>query len=378
MFDFVEPITQEFYNECITRNPNLPNNVAFFGLDTTEIEPYKIALVGVEDNLNNDDNQGTELAPNQVRQQLYTYTSFYNDTKIIDLGNIKKGNTRQDTLVALKDVTKNAIRNNIILIIIGGDLDLLQAQYNAYEILENEIQISQIGANMTANPEEGKLEESYLYSIFNTNYLKKYNLIAYQSYFIQKDISTIVHNYQFDSLRVGKIRENVFEAEPFIREANLAVFDIQAIRFSDAPGQVAPSPNGLFGDEACMLARFAGMSDILSSFGIYNYNPMEDIKNVTAHQVAQMIWYFIEGVNLRRMDYPILNEQEFYHFTVYVEEEAFTFLKSKKTERWWMKINVNRGERIVAHLIPCIYNDYRIAKDGEIPEAWMRNLIRLQ
>lgn len=105
---------------------------------------------------------------------------------------------------------------------------------------------------------------------------------------------------------------------------------------------------------------------------------MEDIKNVTAHQVAQMIWYFIEGVNLRRMDYPILNEQEFYHFTVYVEEEAFTFLKSKKTERWWMKINVNRGDRTVAHLIPCIYNDYRIAKDGEIPEAWMRNLIRLQ
>jgi formiminoglutamase len=52
-------------------------------------------------------------------------------------------------------------------------------------------------------------------------------------------------------LRVGKIREHVFEAEPYLREAAMVTYNINAIRYSDAPGQPDPSPNGLFGDEAC-------------------------------------------------------------------------------------------------------------------------------
>jgi len=31
------------------------------------------------------------------------------------------------------------------------------------------------------------------------------------------------------------------------------------------------SPNGFTGEEACMLTRYAGMSNNLSTFGIYGY-----------------------------------------------------------------------------------------------------------
>jgi arginase family enzyme len=378
LFDFVTPVSKEKYDHYLAKNPHLSGNVAFWKMDTSETENFKIAVVGVEDYLGNEANKGTQFAPDSVREQLYAYAPFYHDAKILDLGNIKAGNTHRDTLAALKETAKDAIKNNIILVIIGGDLELLQAQYTAYEILENEVQLSHIGAALAVNHAENNLENSYLYNIFNTNYLKKYNLIAYQSYFIKKDIATIVHNYQFDSLRVGKIRENIFEAEPFIREADLVCFDIQAIRHSDAPAQLSPSPNGLFGDEACMLARFAGSSDIVSTFGIYNFNTEEDIKNITAHQVSQMIWYFVEGVMLRKQDYPIVDEQDFYSFAVIIDEEDFIFLKSKKTDRWWMKIKVIRMGKSVFHLVPCTYRDYQTALNGEIPESWMRNLMRLQ
>lgn len=377
-FEFVTPISNEAVENYQNKNPYLSKNVAFYSIDHEDLNTYRIAMVGVEDHFGNLDNDGVQLAPNKVREQLYTFAPFYNNSKILDLGNIKAGNTKQDTLVALQECLKDAIKNNLVLIILGGDLELLQAQYKAYQILEKEVQLSHIGATLKLNHTEDKLEESYLYNIFNTNFLKKYNLIAYQSYFIKKDIQSIVHNYQFDSLRVGRIRDNIFEAEPFIREADLACFDIQAIRYSDAPAQINPSPNGLFGDEACMLARFAGLSDTLTSFGIYNFNPKEDIKNITALQVAQMVWYFVEGVELRKLDYPIVDEKDFYHFIIPVDEERLTFLKSKKTERWWMKIEVLRNDRSVFHLIPCTYKDYTIARDGEIPESWMRNLLRLQ
>ena len=47
------------------------------------------------------------------------------------------------------------------------------------------------------------------------------------------------------------------------------------------------------------------------SIGIYDFNPTLDKSEVTAKQVAQMVWYFIEGVSLRRHDYPIVNENDF-------------------------------------------------------------------
>ncbi len=37
-------------------------------------------------------------------------------------------------------------------------------------------------------------------------------------------------------------------------------------------GQInSPSPNGFYGEEICQMARYAGMSTKLTSFGIYDY-----------------------------------------------------------------------------------------------------------
>lgn len=376
-FDFTQAIPQTLYNELLQNNTQLHHNVAFYHQTTQELDTFKIALLGIEEYRGYIDNKGTELAPNAVRKKLYCYAPFFEHTKILDLGNIAAGATYQDTLVAVTETLKEAFRKNIIVIIVGGDISLSLAQYQAYQIFENDIQISHISSSVDIEDNTQELHKKYLYDILKTNYLKRYNLISYQSYFIKKDIYKIIHNYQFDALRVGKIRQHIFEAEPFIREADLVTFDINAIRYSDAPAQIVPSPNGLFGDEACMLARFAGQSDLLNSIGFYNFNPNEDIKQITAHQIAQMIWYFIEGVGIRHQDYPITDEKAFYHYTTTIDKEDFTFLKSIKSERWWMKIPIKRNNQLVYHLIPCIYEDYLTAKNGDIPETWVRNVVRI-
>ena len=69
---------------------------------------------------------------------------------------------------------------------------------------------------------------------------------------------------------------------------------LSEISFADAPAN-ENSPNGFSGEEACMLTRYAGMSNQLSSIGIYGYEPQADVNELTAKQIAQMLWYFIDG-----------------------------------------------------------------------------------
>ena len=54
------------------------------------------------------------------------------------------------------------------------------------------------------------------------------------------------------------------------------------------------------------LPRYAGISDKVTSFGIYEYNAKFDEKDQTAHLIAQMIWYFIEGLILESMNTLLL------------------------------------------------------------------------
>jgi hypothetical protein len=141
-------------------------------------------------------------------------------------------------------------------------------------------------------------------------------------------------------------------------------FDIASIKNSDAPAS-ACSPNGFTGEEACVLTRYAGMSSSISSIGIYGYDPSQDIKELTALQIAQMLWYFIDGKNKSRQEALLHDKSSFneYH-TVFAEIDT-VFIQSKKTGRWWMQLPNKK-------MIACSYKDYLFASNNEIPERWLR------
>lgn len=376
--DFLQPVSDSLLEKFYHPNVHAKEYIHLYQENQT-LENYTIALLGVEDFRGYLTNIGTEKGPDEIRKQLYQCSAFTNGTKLLDVGNIKAGATYIDTLVAVVEIMHELFKNNIITIIIGGDSALASAQFKAYEIFENDITVAHVASRVMWENSEVDIHKTYLKDFFLSNYLRKYNLLAYQSYFLHEKQLSFLTGKNHDILRVGKIREHVFEAEPFLREAAMVTYNINALRYSDAPGQPDPSPNGLFGDEACALARYAGMSDQLMSIGFYDYNPDHDKANITAKQCAQMIWYFIEGVSLRRSDYPIVDEKDFNTYIVQIDdaENDFVFLKSKKSDRWWMKILYDKNEFKKHLLVPCTYKDYLTALNNEIPERWMREWVRL-
>jgi formiminoglutamase len=114
----------------------------------------------------------------------------------------------------------------------------------------------------------------------------------------------MLESLNFDCVRLGLARKNIEHLEPILRDADLVSIDVSCIRMSDAPAHANASPNGFSGEELCQIARYAGISDKLTSFGIYEFNPAFDIRHQTAKLLAQTIWCFIDGYYNRRNDHP--------------------------------------------------------------------------
>jgi len=97
------------------------------------------------------------------------------------------------------------------------------------------------------------------------NLVKHYNHIGFQSYFVHPRMLETMDKLRFDCFRLGMAKEEMEEMEPVLRNTNLLSFDISAIKYGDSPASLQ-SPNGFTGEEACMLTRYAGMSNNLSTF----------------------------------------------------------------------------------------------------------------
>jgi hypothetical protein len=107
------------------------------------------------------------------------------------------------------------------------------------------------------------------------------------------------------------------------------------------------------------------MSASISSIGFYGYDAAKDLQNLTGLQIAQMIWYFIDGKNRGRNESLLNQAQNFNQFHTAFAEVDTVFLQSKKTGRWWMQLPDKK-------MIACSYKDYLFASNNEIPERWLR------
>ena len=351
-------------------------------------EGINIALVGVEDDRNSVNNSGCALAPDYVRQKLYLLYEGAYTTKIADLGKIKQGQTITDTYYALKTVVAELIKQDILPIIIGGGQDLTYAQYLGYETLEQKVDLVVVDSHFDLEDDShGESLEttsaSYLNKIFlhEPNYLFNFSNLGYQTFFVSQDSLRVMEKLFFDVHRLGELSGNIAAAEPIIRNANMISFDVSAIRSADAMGNHNATPNGLYGEEACQICRYAGMNDKLTSIGFYEYNPAHDYNSQTAVQLSQMIWYFIDGVYNRKKDFPLQPKSQYliYKTSLTHEDHELVFVKSKKTDRWWMQVPYPTGgsknERF--HLVPCQYEDYKTAVSGDLPDLWWRTFQKL-
>ena len=98
-----------------------------------------------------------------------------------------------------------------------------------------------------------------------------------------------------------QLLKSISMVEPVLRDADIVTLDLNSVKSSEVSLKQKYSPNGFNGREICAISRYAGISNKVTSFGIYEYNPSQN-DEATAMLVAQVIWYFIEGVNCRIKD----------------------------------------------------------------------------
>lgn len=350
-----------------------------------ELENIHMALIGICESRNSENNTGCKLAPDYVRDFLYKLYGTGFPLQVADLGNINPGHSTDDTYFALRSTIDFLIRKNIIPIIIGGSQDLTYAQFLGYKDLEQTINITAIDSIFDlGNPDEDITNHSYLGKIIlhQPNYLFNYSNIGYQTYLVDQNSLEMMNRLYFDVYRLGQIRDKIEESEPIIRQSDMISFDISAIKHSDAPANPNASPNGFYAEEACQIMRYAGMNDKLSSIGIYEINPDFDTSGKTSHLAAQMIWCFFDGFYNRKNDFPSRSNPDYLRFHVVLQDEKYeiNFYKSKKSDRWWMEIPYppQKGLKFERHtLIPCSYKDYELAVNNEIPDRWWQTYQKL-
>jgi len=355
-----------------------------FAID--ENQPPHIAIFNVEEERGATNNQGCAAGSKEIRKYLYSLKKGPFQLRIADLGTIKAGDQQSDTYFACKEVIKVLLKHNCMPLIIGGGQDLTLASYMAYGELEQTVNLLDISSRFSLGNTDLPINSKNYFSkvlLHQPNVLFNYCQLGYQSYFTDQQEIKLLEDLHFDLHRLGQLKEDIRIAEPLLRNADFVSFNLDALSQAFAPSHLQGSPNGLNGEEACQLARYAGMSDKLSSFGIYEYNPSVDEKGVTAHLIAQMLWYFIDGFYNRKADFPACNKSDYTRYTVAVDEgkQEMVFYKSPKSDRWWIEIpySSNFRKRYQRHLLlPCDYQDYKTAMENEIPESWIRTQQKLK
>ena len=369
--DFVEPINLSFLSKDEGyRDTQLGKHIKSYENQLPDITDADIVLIGAGECRGAGFALNGFEAANAVRAALYNLYYWHAQVTIADIGNVKIGQSIQDSYAALRTVIAELILQNKKVVIMGGSHDLTLPQYHAYTAIPTLVNAVVADAKIDLDLEARLPSDHFLEELFTglPNHLNHYAHIGFQSYFMHPHMLETIDKLRFDCFRLGVVRESIEEMEPVIRDSHMMSFDISAIQHAQAPANIITT-NGFNGEEACVLMQYAGMSWKTSSIGLFGYQAELDHHGLTAIQMAQMIWYIIDGVHRGKKEAPLTVLDRFKEFQIAFSDIDTQFLQSKSTGRWWMKLH--NGE-----WMPCSYKDYLIASNNEIPERWLRALER--
>jgi len=367
LYDFLEPINDEVdFHKDDYRDGQFGKLIDFYTEELPDFFEKDIILVGCGETRGTGSRGSDNEAPNAIREEFYKLYCWHPDIKIADAGNIKRGANLNDTYAALRMVIKELTQLGKMVLILGGSRDLTLAQYYNYVANKKVVEAVCVDAFLNLDLESLHRSENYLMELLTgePNYIRHYNHIGFQSYYVHPRMLETMDKLRFDFYRVGTVKENIEEIEPVFRNSSLFSFDISAIAHAFAPSNHL-SPNGFNGEEACTIMRYAGLSPNINTVGIYGYAPEKDFQHLTAKQISQMLWYLVDGKSRGRREASLDEKDSFIEYHTAFAEVETVFLKSRKTSRWWMQLPDKK-------YIACTYKDYLLASSNEIPERWMR------
>jgi len=340
-----------------------------------------LALIGLTEDRGNPENEGAHSGADFLRGALYGLKATHVTYKIADLGNLRPGDSLEDSHLRLKEVVRTLLEFNVVPIIIGGTHDHTLPIVMAYEELERKINLVNIDSrsDTEAGMQRG-LAHHHIGRILTRHkqMLNRYYHLAYQTYLVDENILAAIDQHHHHKMRIGEMRANFAAVEPVVRTADVLSFDISAIRMSEAPANACAFPFGLTGEEACQLAWFSGCSSKLSCFGLFELNPGMDYRETTSKMAATMIWYFIEGFYNRTDDVHFSHTDSVRHVVMLegTPTDSLNFIQHIVSGKWWVQLPPTE-EFPDGEMLPCTETDYHRARSGEIPPFWLNHLINL-
>ena len=344
------------------------------------LDDHRLAIIGIPDDRRSP-NKGCGQAPDAIREQLYQLSRLPGKNRIVDLGNLKKGISFDDSLAGLHDVLNFLLENNVNVLIIGGSSAHIPALDRAMSARKINYTMLSVDSRIDwVNERKEKDSFNYLSDIIKAGNSRLDNFIniGYQSYLNDPQVLNRFRKMNHDLIRIGEVRSDIQEMEPVCRDSEIITFDISSVRQSDAPGTFAPSPNGFYGEEISLLARYAGLSDSLRIFGLFEVNPLLDNRKQTTTLAAQILWFYLEGLSQKQNESVIIDKENSgrfvkYHVSVSDVDEDLIFIKSTVTNRWWIEFD---GKDHSKTYIACSYKDYLNANEDEVPQRWMNAVSR--
>ena len=360
LLDYLKPPKLDSYQLKKSEFFNSINTFKDIADDQIDLSQVEVAMLGVP--FARDNSYHPDFV-DSVRYELSELAAFQNKTHILDAGNLIQGQTLNDSLTALKDVITYFHNHNVFVITISK-LELVQKIFIESLKDEKRIKVAEVAPKFDLYETLEYLTQSRLEQLHYTN-------IGYQSYYIHQEKFNWLNENSFDAYRLGVVRKNLSGIEPAIRDSLLINISLNALKHTDAPGQKEFSPNGLYSEEICQIAKYAGIADYLKLANISGFSENSEI--TTIKLIAQIIWFIIEGYGIRVTEDPTKD--------LYIKKfnvntggtDSIVFYKSDKTERWWIEVPI-RGNW--PFIIPSSYKDYIEACNQQIPERFLKAMQR--
>ena len=300
------------------------------------LDKYKVGIIS-----------SNEHRPRAIRESLGTFQNHFKNLPIIDFGYFRK----EDPSFNIQLINE-LMTSKILLMVIDKDFRWFSEMVK--------------GASMKSR--------TMNMCISNKLHFSEYGIpcdyIGFQRHLVELDHLNRIGDHSINSMSLGKLRAEVEEVEPIMRDVDFLYFDIAGIRSSDVPGSQNSMPSGLTCEESCQLMKYAGRSNQLKMIVLGGDFKADD---VTCNCLGEMLWYFLEGKSQIKQDHPSIN-QDFNEYIVEGEdfEESFTFVKNKSTGRWWLSVDGEKNE-----FISCSYNEYHQTISNELPDRLLKHLAKI-
>ncbi len=361
--EYFESVDRKLIDFADNLNINqLGKRLKINGRDDLDINAVDIVVFSISDFRLDLSHKKTFNANKDFRKKFYSL--FFSDwkVKIFDLGNLINGNLVSDTQFALESIINFCAKNNIFVISIGGSQDFTLNLYSSLKNSLNKINLVVIDNKLDFINHENKEEETYLSKIIMDENNKLYNFsnIAFQKHLNSNLEIDLIDKMKFESMSLGKVKSDINEAEPILRDSNLISFDIKSIKSGDI-NNAHQYPNGLSSYEFCFLSKLSGISSkskVVSFFENWDYSIMNSL-------LAESVWYTIDGF-LSRIDENPSDDDNFITYHIEVDSYKFKFYRSILSERWWFELIKDELVSINKEIIPCTLKDYENCKNSLI------------